>query len=152
VKDYRFSASWTLPAPRSVVYDVLVDLEHYPDWWREVRAVAKVSDDEAIVICRSWLPYSLELDLTAVHRDPGLLEVAIDGDLAGHARWRLAVAADATGGTQMDFEQSVRVASRPLAIASYVARPLLVWNHDRMMRSCLEGLAGVVGGVRRGIP
>jgi len=141
VRDYRFTATWTLPAPPPVVYDVLVDLEHYPDWWREVRAVAKVSDDEAIVICRSWLPYSLELGLTAVHRDPALLEVAIDGDLSGHARWHLAPAA---GGTRLDFEQSVRVAARPLAIASYLARPLLVWNHDRMMRSCLEGLAGVV--------
>jgi len=141
VRDYRFTASWTLPAPPSVVYGVLVDLEHYPDWWREVRAVAKVSDDEAVVICRSWLPYSLELDLTAVHRDPSLLEVDIDGDLSGHARWRLAPAA---GGTRMNFEQSVRAHARLLVLASYVARPLLVWNHDRMMRSCLEGLAGVV--------
>jgi hypothetical protein len=27
-----------------------------------------------------------------------------------------------------------------LAVASYVARPLMTWNHDRMMRGCADGL------------
>ena len=43
-------------APREAVHAVLHDLEHYPDWWPQVRAVAKVDDDTARVVCRSTLP------------------------------------------------------------------------------------------------
>jgi hypothetical protein len=32
------------------------------------------------------------------------------------------------------------VAGRLLTIGSYAARPLLRWNHDRMMAGCREGL------------
>ena len=122
---------------------VLVDLEGYPSWWRQVRAVAKLGADDALVVCRSALPYTLDLVLHAVHREPHLLETTISGDLLGVVRWRLA--ADA-GGTRLDFEQAVRVRSRVLALASYVARPVLAWNHHRMMRGCLDGLTGVLDG------
>ena len=51
-------------------------------------------------------------------------------------------------GTRLDFEQDVTAEGRLLGLASYVARPLLTWNHDRMMAGCLAGLRaqlGVVG-------
>ena len=51
------------------MHDVLVDLEFYADWWPQVRAVAKIDDDHALVVCRSSLPYDLELELSAVSRD-----------------------------------------------------------------------------------
>jgi hypothetical protein len=137
MKDYTFSGSWTVPASPEAVQDVLVDLEHYPSWWREIRAVAGLGDDDALVICRSWLPYSVELHLTAIRRDLPVLEIGMDGDLVGTARWSLA---PDPAGTRMVFDQQVRVTSRLLALASYFARPLLVWNHDRMMRSCVAGL------------
>ena len=137
MKDYTFRGTWTVPAAPEAVRDVLVDLEFYPTWWREIRAVAGLGADDALVICRSWLPYSLELHLTAVRRDLPVLEIAMDGDLVGTARWSLS--ADGAG-TVMVFDQQVRVTNRLLALASYVARPLLVWNHDRMMRSGIAGL------------
>jgi hypothetical protein len=138
---YSFREEWTVDAHPGRVRDVLVDLERYPRWWREVRAVAKVSDDDALVVCRSALPYDLELHLHAVHREVDLLETAIGGDLVGHARYR--IAAHGTG-TRLRFEQEVDVAGRVLGLASRLARPVLVWNHDRMMRSCLSGLRAAV--------
>ena len=87
-RTYRFATSFTLEAPRSRVHDVLLDLEHYCDWWPQVRAVGKLDDDHALVICRSALPYDLELLLTAVSRDDELLEVGIDGPIRGWARFR----------------------------------------------------------------
>jgi len=137
MRTWSFRSSFVVPAPRDRVQALLVDLEGYPSWWPQVRAVARLGDDDALVVCRSALPYSLHLHLHAVHRLPDLLETTIDGDLVGVVRWRLA---DHPSGTKLDFEQDVRVAGRFLTIGSYAVRPLLRWNHERMMAGCEEGL------------
>ena len=139
---FTFRGSWTVPAPLEVVRETVVDLEHYPSWWPQVRAVVRLGPDDARVLCRSALPYTLDLLLHAVSREGTVLEVAVAGDLDGSVRWRLAPEA---GGTRMDFEQRV-VVSGALALAAYVARPLLRWNHHRMMRGCIEGLRGRLAG------
>ena len=46
----------------------------------------------------------------------------------------------------MDFEQDVQVTGRLLRAASYAARPLLHWNHDRMMAGCIAGLRARLAG------
>ena len=137
---YSFSASWVTPAPVADVAETVRDLEHYPEWWPQVRAVVKLGPDTARVLCRSALPYTLDLVLDAVSREAPVLEVAVSGDLDGWVRWTLA---PVDGGTRTDFVQEVAV-SGALALASYVGRPLLRWNHHRMMRGCEEGLRGRV--------
>jgi hypothetical protein len=133
---YEFRGTWTVAAPLDAVRETVVDLEHYPAWWPQVRAVVKLGPDDARVLCRSTLPYTLDLLLHAVSREGSVLEVGVSGDLDGSVRWLLA---PVNGGTRMDFEQTVRV-SGPLALASYVARPVLRWNHHRMMLGCIAGL------------
>ncbi|MGZ8738786.1 MAG: SRPBCC family protein [Nocardioides sp.] len=139
---FRFSSSFNLAAPRKQVHDVLVDLEFYGDWWPQVRAVAKLDDDRALVVCRSALPYDLELELTAVSRATDVLEVAIDGPICGWARYHLDERPEegGPGVTTLRFEQEVYAEARPMVLASYVAKPLLVWNHHRMMRGAEQGL------------
>ena len=70
VRSFHFESTWEVAAPLADVHSVLVDLEHYPDWWPQVLAVAKLDDDTARVLCRSVLPYTLDLVLGAVHREP----------------------------------------------------------------------------------
>ena len=137
VRTYEFRDRWEVAAPVGAVADALVDLERYPAWWPQVVAVASLGPDDAWVLCRSALPYTLDLVLSAVSREAPLLEVEVAGDLTGTVRWRLTPTA---AGTRLDFEQDVTVESRLLGLASYVARPLLTWNHDRMMAGCLAGL------------
>lgn len=139
---YVFTEAWRMPYAREQIADVLLSLEHYPDWWPEIRAVATLGPDDGLVLCRSSLPYTLELTMHAVSRGPEVLEVCVGGDLEGSVRWRLTAIADHD--TRMDFHQEVRVTSRLLNIAGRVGRPLLEWNHTRMMRSCRRGLAGVL--------
>ena len=139
---YRFSASYTVRAPRDRVHALLVDLEYYCDWWMQVRGVAKIDDDTALVVCRSVLPYDLKLVLTAVSRAVDLLEVRIEGPIRGYARYHLVETGP--GVTSLRFEQEVRAESRLMVLASYVARPLLVWNHHRMMRGSEQGLRALV--------
>lgn len=136
VAHYVFTGSWHLPAPPPEVHAVLVDLEHYPDWWPQVRAVASLGPDDARVLCRSVLPYTLDLVLHAVDRSPHRLEVAVSGDLGGSVLFSLA---PEDGGTRLALDQQVSVGGL-LGVASSVARPLLQWNHHRMMEGCVDGL------------
>jgi uncharacterized protein YndB with AHSA1/START domain len=138
LRTYRFSSAFAVGAPRERVHDVLVDLEHYGEWWPQVRAVAKVDDDHALVVCRSALPYHLELELEARRRDVDLLEVGLDGALRGWARFHLTP--EHPGRTAVRFEQQVRAEAPVFALASYLARPLLTWNHHRMMVGAERGL------------
>jgi hypothetical protein len=135
--DYAFTDSWSTSASPEVVRDVLVDLEHYVDWWPQVRAVASAGPDDALVVCRSLLPYDLELHLRAESRETELLRVGIDGPIRGFAEWRLAAAG---AGTRLDFEQRVRAVARTFRWASYAAKPLLSANHTWMMRGAQRGL------------
>ena len=138
LRDYCFTSTFTLEAPRAAVHAVLVDLELYGTWWPQVRAVGKLDDDNALVVCRSALPYDLELRLTAVRRDLERLEVAIEGPISGWARFHLDE--QGPGTTRLRFEQEVRAEAPLFVVASYAARPLLVWNHHRMMRGSERGL------------
>ncbi len=139
---FRFSASYALDAPRERVHGVLVDLETYCDWWLQVRGVGKLDDDRALVVCRSALPYDLELVLTAKSRAVDLLEVQIDGPIRGFARYHLVETGP--GVTSLRYEQEVIAESWLMVVASYVARPLLVWNHHRMMRGSEQGLRALL--------
>src|SRR5690606_8988759 len=130
--------TWTRPAGPEAVREVVVDREQYPEWWPQVVAVARLGPDDARVLCRSALPYTLDLLLHAVSREGPVLEVAVSGDLEGTVRWRLT---PVPGGTRMRYEQQVEVRG-VLARLTPLARPLLRWNHDRMMRGCVAGLHG----------
>jgi hypothetical protein len=135
-RGYAFSGTWTVDATLPRVQEVLVDLEHYPEWWPQVVAVAPLGADDARVLCRSALPCTLDLHVQAVRREADRLEVAISGDLDGMASWRLT---DLGRRTRLDFAQEVTVTGW-LALVSPVVRPLLRWNHSRMMAGCMEGL------------
>jgi carbon monoxide dehydrogenase subunit G len=144
--EYDFRGTWTVAAPLEAVREAVVDLERYPEWWPQVRAVAKLGPDDARVLCRSTLPYTLDLVLHAVSREGMVLEVEVSGDLDGSVRWQLSPEPD---GTRMEFEQRVRVTGL-LALGSYAARPVLRWNHHRMMLGCIAGLTDRLAAPVRG--
>jgi hypothetical protein len=133
---YRFCETWSVPAPPEAIRDVLLDLERYPQWWPQVVAVASLGPDDARVLCRSTLPYTLDLVLHAVSRELPAVEVAVDGHLRGWVRWTLTSAPE---GTTMLLEQEVTLQG-PLAPLAVLARPLLRWNHARMMAGGRAGL------------
>lgn len=139
---YAFEHRWLLPLRKQDVYDVLVDLERYPEWWPEIRAVAALGPDRALVACRSLLPFTLHLELRPVVRDPdrGVLEVAIDGDLKGWSRFTL-TGTDA--GLEVLYEQ--RVLTRGRLDATRWVRPVVRANHAWMMRSARRGLQVACG-------
>jgi hypothetical protein len=148
---YRFRHAWTVPGTRpEAVYDVLADVAGYPSWWRSVRAVGRLADDEALVACRSRLPKTLHLVLRprVQDREGGVLEASLDGELVGWSRFALAPRTAPGGGeagVAVCYQQEVETPGRVLDWAGRVARPLLVWNHAQMMRTLQADLAERLG-------
>jgi hypothetical protein len=139
---FSFHSTWWLPHPVSDVHAILIDVERYPEWWPQVLACLKLGPDDGLVLCRSSLPFTLEMRLHAERREPDLLETSITGDLEGWVRWRLSPEKD---GCRVAFEQEVTVSATALATAAYVARPVLRWNHARMMAGAQHGLEARLG-------
>jgi hypothetical protein len=139
LSDYRFTERWQLRASTDVVFDVLVDLAAYPQWWPQVRSVEGIDDDSAHVVCRSALPYSLRFVTLRGREDraAGVLEARLVGDLDGFSRWTLQPHPD---GTEVVYEQRVTTQRRLLRWLAPVARPMLLLNHAWMMRGGRRGL------------
>lgn len=151
---HRFHEAWHVAAPPEAVARTLADLAAYPSWWPQVVAVAALGDDHARVLCRSRLPYTLDLVLTAVTREVPRLEVRVEGDLDGWVRFDLVPDVGPQGagpGTLLDFHQQVS-ARGWLAYASGPLRRLLPWNHHEMMRGCRDGLRGHLAPGPRRVP
>ncbi|HSV37379.1 MAG TPA: SRPBCC family protein [Nocardioidaceae bacterium] len=135
---FRFEHRWLLDAEAGAAYDVLVDVERYPEWWPQISAVAKLGEDHALVLCRSVLPFTLHLELRPVVRDPdaGVLHVSIDGDLEGWSRFTLS---PTDAGLDVFYEQEVET-RRPMLDATRWVRRAVRTNHTWMMRSARVGL------------
>lgn len=145
---YRFDSRWSVPVGQGLLFDLLADLEGYPAWWPQVRAVGRVDEDTALVVARSLLPYSLRLVMTRIveDRDAGVLEAGLGGQLEGWCRWTLH---EAGGGTDVRYEQEVTTPGRLMSAASRVARPALVGNHAWMMRGGRRGMLRAARGQGR---
>lgn len=140
-RTYAFAERWQVPSEANAVRERLADVAGYPGWWPQVRAVARLDVDRALVIARSRLPYSLELVLTRVEESESRLRVDLDGALRGWSEFLLSPTSD---GCVVDYRQEVVLAN---AFADLAARPverLLRWNHAVMMRGAREGLGATL--------
>ncbi|MFI1396742.1 SRPBCC family protein [Streptomyces sp. NPDC020681] len=143
---YRFRSVWDLTAGRDDVYAVLERAEEYPRWWPQVREVIPLDEFSGTARFRSFLPYELQVTARALRRDPeaGVLEVGMEGDLEGWARWTLA--AHGTG-TRAVYDQEVEVRKPLMRRLSVLCRPVFRANHAAMMRGGRRGLAAYLRAV-----
>jgi len=141
-RHFRFASSHLLAAPRDAVFDVLVDAEHWPRWWPQIRSVTPYDDTHGSAKIRSVLPFTLRLELTSevADRESGVLRATLAGDLVGWAEFVVRAAGQQTA---LDYAQEVdlQLPGRIGALAcSAPARPLLVANHALMIRRGMRGL------------
>lgn len=136
---YVFRSIWRIDADPDRVYAALADVPAYPQWWPEVRETEQLSDTAGRVRCRSLLPYDLTMVLTREVEDPAarVLRARLSGDLNGVSTWT--VSADGDGSVAV-FDEDVSVGKAAVRAAGRLARPVLKFNHDRMMRSGERGL------------
>jgi hypothetical protein len=142
---YTFRTVWHLQAKDDVVFEVLAELESYPQWWPEVRGAERLNDTTSRVSVRSLLPYDLVFLSTQTRRDrmAGVLEASMRGDLGGFSRWTLT-----TMGTHCTavFEEEVIAHKALLRRLAPVARPAFKANHQLMMRHGQSGLQTYLSG------
>jgi hypothetical protein len=139
---FVFRSQWRLPAAPHSVYDVLSDVETYPQWWPQVRKARRIDDLSGELTCRSLLPYDLVFRMREETRDPAglVLRAQVEGDLNGSTQWT--ITADGDRSSLAVFDENVSVGSGMLHAAGRLFRPALKFNHDLMMRAGEKGLRG----------
>lgn len=144
---YAFQTRWRVRAPAEQVFDVIVQAERWPEWWRGVESVQLVREGtEAGIgtvheyVFRSRLPYALrfQVEVTEVSRPHALAGVS-RGELAGTGRWTLDEVDE--GQTDITYDWRVATTSRWMNLLAPLARPLFERNHDIIMDWGRQGLA-----------
>ena len=147
---YQLLTTWRLDAPLPQVWDAIHGVDHWPKWWRGLESVAELEkgDKDGIGSLRrfTWkgaLPYRLRFELRITAIEP-LNQIAgkAAGDLAGTGVWRFT---RQQGCTVVRYEWSVNTTKWWMNALAPAARPLIVWNHDRVMAWGGAGLAGHLG-------
>jgi hypothetical protein len=144
---YHFRSVWTVAAEADAVFNTLAQLDTYPLWWPEVKAVTMLDADNARVQIRALLPYALEFLMARQVTDEakGILRAGMTGDLEGFSCWTIS---SSQPGSRLVFEEDVVVNKLLLKMLAPVARPLFALNHTIMMNRGRRGLQRYLAGQR----
>lgn len=145
------AGTWRTTASPPDVWEVLVDLRTWPQWWPAIRHVEPVAGpDHAPDVARLTFatpaplrPMIVELTVTDRMPHERLLVEATDGPLVGGGAIDLA---EVDGGSQTTYDLSLRVRSFMLKpIEAVLARAATGAGKDRLRRAG-DDLAGLAGG------
>jgi hypothetical protein len=145
-KRYSFVTVWHVGADVEAVWQAIVEVEQWPEWWPSLRSVVAVApgDERGIdaVYRFTWrgrLPYRLSFDMKASRVEPyKLLEGMATGELEGAGTWRFLPEGRTT---RIRYEWVVATRKWWMNLLSPLLRPAYRWNHDRVMAEGGEGLA-----------
>jgi len=143
---FEFATLWRFEAPLDAVWDAVYHSENWPQWWRGLTSVVRLSPEGSDVVGSvqrfTWkgaLPYRLTFDiLTTRVEHQSLIEGVASGDLAGVGTWRLSWE---EGVTVVRYDWKVSMARSWLKALAFAARPLVSWNHDKIMQWGERGLS-----------
>lgn len=147
---YNFVTTWLLTAPREAAWDVLADVESWPQWWPAVAAARELDpgDENRVgsryrVRWRAPIGYAVEFDFTVDEVDePGHMAGRSSGDLDGRGVWRLF---EDDGLTTVTYEWEVATTKAWMNALGPLPRPLFRWSHDRVMAGGGEALKQRLG-------
>jgi hypothetical protein len=135
----RYDETFDFDVERDVLWDALTDTDSYPRWWPWLRSFdAQGLTPGTVAHCaiRAPLPYTLEFDVLVERVDAGRsIDTIVSGDLAGPAR--LEVGGSGAASTAR-LTWAVELRMPLLSAASFAARPVLVWAHDRVVATGVE--------------
>ena len=148
---FVYVTQWHLDAPIEQVWNALVDVESWPQWWPHVHAVQALrrgaTNDLGTVRRLRWgsrLPYGFTLEVTTTEvRKPARLAGRATGDMAGTGVWELQ--RDGTG-TRVRYTWELALHTRWMRLCAPFMAPVFRWNHEGVMRSGGRGLARHLAG------
>jgi hypothetical protein len=134
---YHFVTEWRFRAPLPRVWEVVLDIERYPGWWKNFRRVTITRGDGrsigSVIECevRGSLPYSLRYSLEVMEADQYRhILLRSTGDLVGTGRWEF------SGGdpeARAVYYWDVATTNPILNLMAPLAKGALARNHERVM-------------------
>ena len=144
--EYSFVTVWKIAAPLETVWDVIYDIEDLPNWWKAVVSIEVIDrGDSNGVHCltkQTWkgvLPYQMSfISQTTAVDYLKTIEVVASGDLEGKGKWNFS---SSEGIVTVQYHWDVKTTLHLISFLALALKPLLVWNHDEIMRWGALGLA-----------
>lgn len=140
-RPFHFDSTWRPDADIDRVWDILADIDSWPDWWPGVlstwvldRGTLEAEGRRAQVVVASPMGYTLRFTVTITEAvKPRAATITVSGDLRGTGRWWAV-----TDGERVDlgFMWCVVTRRRPVRLL----RPAASWAHKRVMEAGLRGL------------
>ncbi len=142
---YHFRSDWRFRAPLERTWDVVLDIDHYPAWWRDFRRVQVRRGDGksvgSVIDCevRGALPYSLNYALEVMNRERlRSIELRSTGDLVGTGRWEFSL--PAPDQSQAIYFWDVATTNPILNALAPLARWFFAKNHEQVMARGYDAL------------
>jgi hypothetical protein len=137
---------WRIHAPITLVWEVLTDIERWPQWWSYVRNVRPLRPSRADGLGCQWriewatrLPYRLLIDVETIDmKKPERLRGRSTGQLQGEGIWLLR---HEDGITDITYVYRIELAAPWMLCLAPLLAPLFRWNHEGVMRAGGLGLA-----------
>jgi len=138
--DYRFVTHWRVQGTCIEVSDVLENVREFPRWWPSVYLDVKILrpgrlhslGEEASLLTRGWLPYTLRWDFTVVEqRYPNGSVLEARGDFDGRGEWIIEQDGPMVNAT---YVWDVKAEKPLLRTLTPVLRSIFAANHDWAMR------------------
>jgi hypothetical protein len=141
----RYAGEFWFPVPVEDFWRTIEDFDSYQVWWtwlRDFRTdTAGLVDGNVLhgtVVPPLPYRFRLEVRLHSCER-LSVTKATLAGDLTGAATMHFE---EVQGGTRVRVEWTLLRASTPMRVAARVARPLVLWGHDRVVEMAVAGIAG----------
>jgi len=139
----RYAGEFWFPAALEDFWRAIEDFDRYQvrwPWLREFRTDASGLVDGNVLrgTIVPPIPYRLHLQVR-LHSCERLSVTKADlgGDLGGDATMYFD---ELEGGTRVRVQWTLLMATAPMRMAALVARPLLLWGHDRIVEMAVAGI------------
>ena len=142
---------WRFKAPLQKVWSVVLDIERYPELWKNFRRVQITRGDGksvgSVFVCqvRGSLPYSLTYALEVLEAEEYRhMLLRSTGDLVGSGRWEFTETEPGT--VRAVYFWDVATTNPILNLAATLAKGALARNHDQVMANGYAALRPHVEG------
>ncbi len=144
---FHYDQSWLIPVGPDELWSILSDTTAYAGWWpwlRQARLPALVAGGMARFSVVPPLPYHIDVELYLDVVEPARrIHTRVGGDLDGWASLDLSVAGP--NQTQVRLQSTLAFSRPGLRALSLLARPVLAWGHESVVRRGLRGFAAAHG-------
>jgi hypothetical protein len=139
VAQFRFDKSWPFAVAPDDLWTAVNRTDDFRTWWswlRDFDGAGVEPGATASCVIQAPLPYALRLRIVVERVEPAsLVETHVHGDLEGPARLEIAPAPE---GSRARLVWDLDVRDRMLRQVARVARPMMLWAHDRVVATGVE--------------